>query len=143
VNCSEAEIDIAGGRIRHTRYLLWVPISQVVVDSALTKALPPDDKVGLPADWHPVVTLSPGLRHSPHYRFHGAFSDIRILEFSWECGTMTPEARRASAQQVLRLWQEDGSDLRARRYIQLIWERVQVAEQAGEEIDEGDLPDPE
>ena len=106
-------------------------------------ALSPDEKVGPPADWHPVVTLSPGLRHSPHYLFHGAFSDIRTLELSWEFGKMTPAARRASDQQVLRLWRRDGSDLRAGHYIQSLWERALVAEKAGEEIDEGDLPDPE
>ena len=55
VNCSEAEIDIASGRIRHTRYLLGTPISQAVVDSALTKAL---HRVYASSTWPAASTLA-------------------------------------------------------------------------------------
>ena len=83
VNCWENEIDITSGRIRETRYLLWMPVTRSVQDSALTNVLSANGRKNSEADWHPVVTLSPGLHHSPQYRFHGAIHQIRELEFSW------------------------------------------------------------
>ncbi len=94
VNCWQDDIDITSGRIRQTRYLLWIPVQRFVRDSALTKAARPEAATLSGPDWHPVVTLSPGLRHSPHYAFHGATDQIRELEFCWECGKMTPAARK-------------------------------------------------
>jgi hypothetical protein len=141
LNCWQDDIDITSGRVRHTRYLLWVPISRSVRDSALTKTLLLADRTGAPADWHPVVTLSPGLHHSPHYRFHGAISQIRQLEICWEFGKMTPVARRKTAWHVVRLWQQTGSYFRADDYIQAVWERALDAEKKGEAIDGSDLPD--
>jgi hypothetical protein len=141
-NCWQDDIDINSGRTRHTRYLLWVPFTRSVQDSALTRALSPEELTGRRADWHPVVTLSPGLHHSPHYRFHGAIHQIRELEISWEFGKMTPEARRETARQVLHLWQQTGSYPRAGDYIWKVWERAREAEKSGKSIDVKDLPVP-
>ena len=69
INCWQDEIDLNSGRIRYTRYLLWLPVTRSVRDSPLTIALSPDDWTNPGEDWQPVVTLSPGLHHSPHYRF--------------------------------------------------------------------------
>ena len=77
LNCWQNDIDITSGRIRQTRYLLWVPVQRSVWDSALTRAVPPTVVAGSRPDWHAVVTLSPGLHHSPHYRFHGAIHQIQ------------------------------------------------------------------
>ena len=82
LNCWGNDIDIHSGRTRYTRYLFWTPVTRSVHDSSLTGALPPEDLVGRSADWHPVVTLSPGLRHSPHYRFDGAIHQYRELEIA-------------------------------------------------------------
>jgi hypothetical protein len=89
-----------------------------------------------------VVTLSPGLRHSPHYAFHGAIHQIRELEFCWQSGKMTPAARKETARNVLRLWQQNLNYMRATDYIQAVWERAQDAEKKGNVIDVGDLPGP-
>jgi hypothetical protein len=142
VNCSQDDVDIQSGRIRHTRYLLWFPVNQIVADSALTKELSAEDRTGKRAEWHPVMTLSPGLHHSPHYVFHGAISDIRELELCWDFGRFTPMARAASARRVLQLWQQSGSDSQARKYIQAIATMALDAENRGGTIDEGDLPLP-
>jgi hypothetical protein len=142
INCWQDDIDLASGRTRHTRYLLWVPMTRSVQDSALTRALSPEDRANLEEDWHPVVTLSPGLHHSPHYRFHGPIHQIRELEFSWEVGKMTPAARRETARQVLRLWRQTGSYFPAGEYIQKVWERAREAEKVGKSIDVTDLPAP-
>ncbi len=142
VNCWQSDIDITSGRIRYTRYLLWIPAQRSVSDSALTRAVSPATTTDSRADWHPVVTFSPGLHHSLHYRFHGAIHQIQELEFSWVSGKMTPAARKESARQVLRLWQQELSYMRATNYIQAVWELAQDAEKKGNVIDAVDLPVP-
>jgi hypothetical protein len=47
VNCWQSDVDIRSGRIRQTRYLLWVPVQRTVRDSALTRAVPPAETSGL------------------------------------------------------------------------------------------------
>jgi hypothetical protein len=142
INCTQSDVALNSGRIRHTRYLLGIPITTSVQDSALTRALSTQDTAELVEDWHPVVTLSPGLHHSPHYRFHGAAGQIRELEFCWEFGKMTAEAGRQTARQVLHLWREAGDDIQAGHYIQAVWERAVEAEKTGKSIDVNDLPVP-
>jgi hypothetical protein len=86
--------------------------------------------------------LSPGLHHSPHYVFHGAIYQIRELEMCWEFGKMTPAARAKTARNLLRLWQQKLSYMRATDYLQAIQERALDAKTAGNVIDAGDLPVP-
>ena len=142
LNCSQNDIDTTSGRTRYTRYLFWMPVSRTESGSALTNALTHEDLAGARADWHPVMTLSPGMHHSPHYRLHGAISQIRDLEIGWDFGKMTPAARRQTARSVLRLWRETGSYFRAGEYIQAVWERALEAQKKGEVIDVNGLPVP-
>ena len=88
LSCWQDDIDIKSGRIRHTRYLLWVPVQRSVRDSALTRAVSPEATTDFKADWHPVMTVSPGLYHSPHYQFGGTITQMRDLEICWEVGKM-------------------------------------------------------
>jgi hypothetical protein len=142
VNCWQNDIDITSGRIRQTRYLLWVPVQRTVRDSSLTRAVSPAATADSSEDWHPVVTLSPGLHHSPHFRFHGAIHQIRELEICWEFGKMTPAAREETARQVIRLWKQNLDYFRATDYIQAVWERARDADKKGNVIDVVDLPEP-
>jgi hypothetical protein len=142
LNCWQNDIDITSGRIRDTRYLFWIPVRRAESDSALTKALWPEDRPARPADWHPVVTLSPTMHHSPHYRLHGAISQIRELEIAWEFGKMTPAARRETARNVLDCWRQTGSYFSAVSYIQAVWERALEADKKGQAIDVKGLPAP-
>jgi hypothetical protein len=73
---------------------------------------------------------------------HGAISQIRELEISWELGKMTLAARRETARDVLGLWQQTESYFRAGDYIQTVWERAREAHEKGEVIDVNDLPEP-
>jgi hypothetical protein len=141
VNCSQDDIDLSSGRIRHTRYLLWMPVARSVRDSSLTKAIPPDERSKAIPDWRPVVTTSPGLRHSPHYQFHGAHNQIRTLEICWEWGKMTPTARVETARNVLRLWRETESYSPVEHYLEAVWEKALAAEKRGEAIDVDGLPE--
>src|SRR5262245_54527345 len=67
INCTTQDVDIYSGRIRHSRYLLFVPVERKVEDSALTKALLPEDTASIRADWRRALTFSSGLRNSPNY----------------------------------------------------------------------------
>ena len=142
LNCWQNDVDIMSGRIRQTRYLLWIPVQRSVWDSALTRAVQPAETMDLRPDWHAVVTLSPGLHHSPHYVFHGAIHQIRELELCWEYGKMTPAAREETARNLLRLWHQNLSYMRATDYLQAIQERALDAKKTGDVIDVGDLPVP-
>ena len=55
---------------------------------------------------------------------------------------MTPAAQEQSARQVLRLWQQNLSDMRATDYIEAVWEHTRDAEKAVNVIDAGDWPVP-
>jgi hypothetical protein len=114
------------------------------LDWSACLAIRPDGEVvaNLGEDWRPVMTLSPGLHHSPHYRLHGAMGQIRELEIGWEFGKMTPEARRQTARHVLHLWRQTGNYFQAGRYIQAVWERALEAAKSGKPIDVRDLPVP-
>ena len=97
INCSHHDVDIHSGRVRFNRYLFWLRVHDSVEDSALTRALRPDDFASTTPKWHHAVTLSPGLGHSLHYKFHSAIAQIRELELVWSLAEFTPAARRASA----------------------------------------------
>ena len=142
INCTTQEVDIYSGRIQHSRLLLFVPIERSVEDSALTKALLPEDTASLAAEWHHALTFSPGLRHSPHYIFHSAIHQIHELESAWQMAEFTPAARSATAKRVLQLWQQSGSDDGPRDYLRAVMELILSDRGIGKKIDQGDLPKP-
>jgi len=116
LNCWHEDMDIRTGRIRYTRYLFRCKVNERVMDSELTKALPPDAVECVEPDWHRVNTFSPGVHYSPHYRYHGAIHTIRMLKDAWERASFSAEARRRCAETVLELWQSDGGYHMAKRY---------------------------
>lgn len=140
INCTNHEVDIQSGRTRFTRYLFWIPIYQSVDDSALTRALRPEDVAANTPRWRCAVTLSPGLGHSPHYVYHSAINQIRVLEVLWSAGAFTPAARRASAKRVIQLWRDSESDEGAERYLLAIDNLLFAAGTARTTTDEADLP---
>jgi hypothetical protein len=140
VNCWHRDVDIYSGRVRYARYLLWIPVRQTIEDSTLTKALLPEDLAGQTVEWHHAVTLSPGLRNSPHYVFHSAINQIRRLEGSWNLAEFSPEARRGSAKRVLELWQEAGNDGGPEDFLRALEELAFSANEKTNRIAEADLP---
>jgi len=138
INCTHRDVDIMSGRVRLTRYIFWLPVHESVEDSALTRALQSDVLTAATPQWHHAVTLSPGLRHSPHYIFHSAISQIQELELVWKLTEFTPAARRASARRILELWQQGGRDDDANPYLNALSELSDKSN--GRTIDEQDLP---
>jgi hypothetical protein len=114
INCWHEEIELHSGRIRKTWYLCFVPVSVQLEESAFSRAI--DSPLPVDADWHRVNTFSPGVGHSPHYIYHGAISEIELVEEIWERGRFTPEARRQSAEQILLLWRTGGLET-SREYV--------------------------
>jgi hypothetical protein len=140
INCTTEEVDIYSGRIRHSRFLLFIPIERRAEDSALTKALLPEDTASVTTEWHRALTFSPGLRNSPHHIFHSAIHQIHELESAWRLAEFTPSARRTSAKRVLQLWQQSGSDNGPRDYLRAVMELTLSDSGTGKRIEEGDLP---
>ncbi len=140
LNCWHYDVDIRTGRIRYTRYLLFAQVVQRVEDSTLSKALQPEDLAGGQPNWQRVHTLSPNVRNSPHYIFHGAMLQIRELDLIWRAGEFTPAARQSSAKRVLQLWQQSQSDDSVRPYLQALSEIAFRGDSAHKNTDESDLP---
>ena len=115
--CRYEDVDINSGRVQYTRYLLYCKISEKVEDSLLTKTLGPFEE-NIQPNWQRVNTFSPGVGHSPHYIYHGAFSQIHLVEKLWEMFTFSEEAKRHMAQTVLDKWQADGNDWGVKMYLQ-------------------------
>lgn len=117
LNCQIKEIDIRTGRVRSTSYLGFCKVSERITDSTFSKLLPADFVSKASPDWRKVNTFSPGVHHSPHHSFHGAFGQIRMLELAWENGDFDSTIKRKTVQHVLDLWQFGNSYFAADRYI--------------------------
>lgn len=140
VNCWHHDVDIHSGRLRYTRYIFWMPVRHRIEDSALSAALFPNGSDGAPAEWHHVLTFSPGVHHSPNYIFHSAINQIHKLEGCWSGGKFTPEARQASAKRVLQLWQQNGNDNAAGDYLHALEQTAFSGLDTTNTITEADLP---
>jgi hypothetical protein len=92
-------------------------ISEHVEETALSEALPPAKLQGVRPDWRPVNRFSPGIRHSPHYGFHGAIHQIRTLSLIWEASEADQSVKAKTALHILALWQNAGSYSLAARYL--------------------------
>ncbi len=106
LNCSHEYIDINSGRIRRQHLLLGLCVSDSVEESSVSRLLV-EDGLAAPPAWRLVNTFSPLVHYSPHYRYHGAVSQIRKMEMMWQLVPFAPEAKRQMAHDVLTLWQDD------------------------------------
>jgi len=102
-------VDLNSGRIRSIRYLALIPFEEEVHDSALTRALGPEDLTAASPDWRRMTTYSPGMSNSPHHAFHGTGIQIGILEMESKLHRLSPEARRQAALGLLSLWRQGGN----------------------------------
>jgi hypothetical protein len=125
INCRSQEINIKTGQVRYSRYLWYIKISERLEDTILSKVLGGEsvDAADI-APWHRVNTFSPGLHHSPHYRFHGALSQAHEIELLFEM--LEPDAQRKQqiVRDVLRLWQTKGDYFEAERHIATLSEQM-------------------
>jgi hypothetical protein len=128
INCRLQEIDVLSGLRRDTRYIYWIPISRRIRGTSVSKVLSIDKFTKNPPRWESVNSFGPYTRHSPHYIYHAAFSQISHLQLIWDEFQVGVAQRQASAQGLLREWQSSGSDSSADAYLQ---EQMKIAEQVG------------
>jgi hypothetical protein len=138
LNCRHEEIDINSGRLRQTRFLLFVKASDRTEETWLSRAARSAAKEPL---WHRANTFSPGVGHSPHYIFHSAIAQARELEILDSLVPFEPAARERVANDILILWQRDGRDEGAAAYLLRLSDVVMELRRAGETRTElADLP---
>lgn len=102
INCWTWEIDIANGQKRYTRYWFYQVTEQRIEQTWISQTV----GVTRPPQWYLTVTLSPGTHYSPHYRYHGAISQISDYYLDgWKVKCLTPNAGRVIAQNILACWQ--------------------------------------
>lgn len=124
INCRHQDINIKTGQARYSRYLWFVKISEEIKDTPISVVL--EGKMVDVANvrpWHRVNTFSPGQRHSPHYNFHGAFSQAHKMETLFELIKSDREERREIAGNTLKLWQTERSYFPVDDYLQAVLER--------------------
>ncbi len=137
LNCWHDDVDINTGRVRHTRYLLFCQIGDRTAETWLSRAR---DISKTSPDWRRVNTFSPGVGHSPHYRFHGAIHQIKTLELADNTIPFDPVARRRVADALLTLWQ-GGSYLGADEFVEKVAHTAFALHDRGaSEFTESDTP---
>ena len=137
LNCWHEDVDINSGRVRHTRFLLYCQIGERIEDTWVSQnANNPNTEV----DWQRVNTFSPGVHHSPHYRYHGAIGQIKSLQIVESAIPFEPGARRRVADTLLALWQSNDSYLAADEYIREISQAaISLHEVGASEVSESDV----
>jgi hypothetical protein len=133
INCREQEVDVLSGLRRDTRYIYWIRIDRKISETSISKALSVDASAKNSHRWEPVNTFGPYTRHSPHYSYHAAFSQIWQLQLIWDEYESGVVQRQGSAQGLLREWQNSGTDSTADDYLQ---EQTKIAEKASESDDD-------
>jgi hypothetical protein len=118
INCQHQDINIKTGQARYSRCVWFMKISERMEETPLSRALN-GEKVDVAEvkDWHRVNTFSPGVHHSPHYRFHGALAQVRKFEMLQEMYKLDPTNSAGIAKQLLVEWQTTGSDYAAGRFL--------------------------
>jgi hypothetical protein len=93
-------------------------------------------------DWRRVNTFSPGVGHSPHYVYHGAFAQIREIKIAWEVAKFSAEAKRRVAETILAAWQSEGSYFGVQDYVHSVCDLAFEAAESNSAVSVNDLPAP-
>jgi len=135
INCRYQEINIKTGQARYSRILWFIKISEQVEDTPLSLTLQGEvvDVNNITA-WHRVNTLSPGLRHSPHHVFHGAFAQAATLEAVLEMHNASELQRKDAAKGLLSIWQESGNYFAAHDYLNELDKKLEQIDPADSSI---------
>ena len=142
LNNREEDIELHSGRLRVTYHFLHIPYKRAFSDTpfslVLSGAGTPEEKDEM---WGRVNTFSPGMRNSPYHAYHGAFSQMRMMETTWEFGSFSPEARVKSARQILQAYRENGSRFGGDPIADALWKMAMEALDAGRTVEVADIPD--
>ena len=119
INCHHEDINIKTGQARITRKLWFLDVSTRVQDTELSRALGGNHvEVTDIEEWHRVNTFCPGVVHSPHYRFHGAFRQAHDLKMLESMEVLSQERKREIVISILTAWQRTGDPRKADKWMQ-------------------------
>ena len=119
INCCHQDINVKTGQARYSRLLWFITISQRIEDTPLSLALQGETvDVSTVEAWHRVNTFSPGIHHSPHYRYHGALFQAHQIEMI----DSDPKHQKEIARDILSAWQESGTYFGADRWLNKLLE---------------------
>jgi hypothetical protein len=125
IYCKYEDVDINTGRIRYTRYLFYRKTSEEIEDSIITKTVG-QFSTSVSPDWKRVNTFCPGSV-SPHYRYHGAITEIHMVDLILQSHDFSDEAKIYIAQTVLKQWKAKGGYSGIDRYLNELWNIAQKA----------------
>jgi hypothetical protein len=116
--CEHQDINIKTGQARYTYYIWFMSVSQRIEETPLSVALQGEtvNISGIEA-WHRANTFSPGVPHSPHYRFHGALYQAQEVKTLQSLYSLSHSDLYAIAKQILVEWQTDESYFAAGEFI--------------------------
>ena len=137
LNCWHEDFDLHSGRIRTQSYICFMRVSERIEDTAFSRAV---TEGAAPPSWQRVNTFSPGVHYSPHFRYHGAITEIHWIEEIWEIGRFTPEARRLSGTRILQMWESSGGLYDVHNYVENVAKVALDNEEAQRVTTPVDLP---
>ena len=141
LNNEEQEIDLYSGRARVRRYFLYYQVRQDLRETPLSQAIASDGPSGTSEQWVKVNIFQPGVRHSPHFIYHGAFAQANQLAILWVLYKCDPKARAKTSRQLLLVWRESGSYLAGDDYLRHLREALPDEEDGGQVISADKIPD--
>jgi hypothetical protein len=117
-NCETQEINIKTGQARYRRYRFFVKIRDETKDTVLSKAIAEPVSVTDIEAWHTVNQFAPpSFQISPHYRFHGALSQVEDVEMLQTTYALGKSNVAIIARQLLTGWQTNGNYFAADRFL--------------------------
>lgn len=139
LNCKYLKVDIHSGRQRTTLYLLFIPVSDTIEETWVSKEIV---NPASPPDWKTVCRFAPfWVGYSPNMTYHNATTQINQLEFLDQYAVpFTPAAKSQASHRLVASWQS-GNDQDGFLYVQQVVDRVMKASDRRQAmIDVADLP---
>jgi len=116
------EINIKTGQARITLYSNFGKKTSETIEETVLSRLIHGEVDATPVEaWHAVNSFSRRRRCSPHYQFHGALSQVKMVEYLFESVDWDEARRREVAEHVLTLWQQDNCYHGVDDYLQELW----------------------
>jgi hypothetical protein len=125
INCEEQEIDLESGKERITKFVYWIPIQRQIGDTTLSLELSKFISTGKEPQWEPVITAGPYVKYSPHYVYHSAFNQIKVLGLNWDEFAFDSAMRQKTGLGLLHEWQVTTTDSSADDYLRNLTEKAE------------------
>ena len=109
VNCVHHDINIVTGKQRTTRMFWYLPVSEKIEGTPLSRALAETEPA--PSDaWRRAWTDCHSQGHSPHYAYHSALHQVKVFDQLSRELEYGPARRARLARAIVHTWQRDGGD---------------------------------